>query len=124
MDFFDARRLHGLGDRQCSSAALFCFYAGTLKAVRNRDRLRPMTAWVDRVPLPAFRALETVEVLGTTGLISLPLTGIVRGARLEAVAKNATGVPVRAMGVSARARRLAGVPRGTPRLCCPWRPWT
>ncbi|MFE2151497.1 DoxX family protein [Streptomyces lavendulae] len=56
--------------------AFFCFYAGTLKAVRNRDRLRPMTAWVDRVPLPVFRALELIEVLGATGLIPLPLTSI------------------------------------------------
>ncbi|MER7704023.1 DoxX family protein [Kitasatospora sp. NPDC097605] len=56
--------------------ALFYVYAGTLKATRGRDRLRPMMAWVDRVPLPALRALGTVEVLGATGLILPPLTGV------------------------------------------------
>ncbi|MFD9060239.1 DoxX family protein [Kitasatospora purpeofusca] len=56
--------------------ALFYLYAGTLKVVRSRDRLRPMMAWVDRVPLPALRALGTVEVLGATGLVLPPLTGI------------------------------------------------
>ncbi|MFF4840824.1 DoxX family protein [Streptomyces collinus] len=55
---------------------LFHLYAGTLKLIRGRDRLRPMMAWVDRVPLPAVRALGTVEVLGATGLILPPLTGI------------------------------------------------
>ncbi|MFD8323132.1 DoxX family protein [Kitasatospora purpeofusca] len=56
--------------------ALFYLYAGTLKVVRSRDRLRPMMAWVDRVPLPALRALGTVEVLGATGLVLPPLTDI------------------------------------------------
>lgn len=37
--------------------ALFYFYAGTLKVIRSRDQLRPMMAWVDRIPLPALRAL-------------------------------------------------------------------
>ncbi|MFB7911520.1 DoxX family protein [Kitasatospora sp. NPDC056076] len=55
--------------------ALFYSYAGTLKTVRSRDRLRPMMAWVDRVPLPALRALGTVEVLGAAGLVLPPLTG-------------------------------------------------
>ncbi|MET8582393.1 DoxX family protein [Streptomyces collinus] len=56
--------------------ALFYVYAGTLKVVRGRDRLRPMMAWVDRVPLSAVRALGTVEILGATGLVLPPLTGI------------------------------------------------
>ncbi|MET7296214.1 DoxX family protein [Streptomyces griseoloalbus] len=56
--------------------ALFYLYAGMLKVVRSRDQLRPMMAWVDRVPLPAIRALGTVETLGATGLILPPLTGI------------------------------------------------
>ncbi|MFJ7067823.1 DoxX family protein [Streptomyces sp. NPDC101115] len=56
--------------------ALFYVYAGTLKVIRSRDQLRPMMAWVDGVPLPALRALGTVEMLGATGLILPPLTGI------------------------------------------------
>ncbi|MFH8582315.1 DoxX family protein [Streptomyces zaomyceticus] len=56
--------------------ALFYFYAGTLKVIRSRDQLRPMMAWVDRVPLPAVRALGAVEILGAAGLILPPLTGI------------------------------------------------
>ncbi|MEU8517123.1 DoxX family protein [Kitasatospora sp. NPDC048722] len=56
--------------------ALFHVYAGTLKVIRSRDDLRPMMAWVDRTPLPAVRALGTVELLGATGLILPPLTGI------------------------------------------------
>ncbi|WP_432038512.1 DoxX family protein [Streptomyces cucumeris] len=56
--------------------AMFYVYAGTLKVIRSRDQLRPMMAWADRVPLPALRALGTVEILGATGLILPPLTGI------------------------------------------------
>jgi hypothetical protein len=56
--------------------ALFYFYAGTLKVIRSRDQLRPMMAWVDRVPLPALRALGAVEILGAAGLILPALTGI------------------------------------------------
>ncbi|WP_329343231.1 DoxX family protein [Streptomyces sp. NBC_00663] len=56
--------------------ALFYCYAGTLKVVRSRDQLRPMMAWVDRIPLPALRALGTVEILGAVGLVLPPLTGI------------------------------------------------
>ncbi|MDY0816640.1 DoxX family protein [Kitasatospora purpeofusca] len=56
--------------------ALFYLYAGTLKVTRGRDQLRPMMAWVDRIPLPALRALGTAEVLGATGLLLPPLTGI------------------------------------------------
>ncbi|GAA1228856.1 DoxX family protein [Kitasatospora nipponensis] len=56
--------------------ALFYLYAGTLKLIRSRDQLRPMMAWVDRVPLPALRALGVVEILGATGLVLPPLSGI------------------------------------------------
>jgi uncharacterized membrane protein YphA (DoxX/SURF4 family) len=56
--------------------ALFYFYAGTMKVTRSPDQLRPMMAWVDRMPLPVVRALGTVEILGATGLILPPLTGI------------------------------------------------
>ncbi|MFJ9411389.1 DoxX family protein [Streptomyces sp. NPDC101393] len=55
--------------------ALFYFYAGTLKVIRSRDHLRPTMAWVDRMPLPALRALGAVEILGAAGLILPPLTG-------------------------------------------------
>ncbi|MZD05930.1 DoxX family protein [Streptomyces sp. SID5785] len=56
--------------------ALFYLYAGTLKTFRSADQLRPMMAWVDRVPLPAVRALGAVEILGAAGLVLPPLTGI------------------------------------------------
>ncbi|CAM5627418.1 DoxX family protein OS=Streptomyces rochei OX=1928 GN=G3I25_11070 PE=4 SV=1 [Streptomyces rochei] len=56
--------------------ALFYLYAGTLKLVRDPDRLRPMMAWVDRVPLPALRALGALEVLGAAGLVLPGPTGI------------------------------------------------
>ncbi|MEV8527405.1 DoxX family protein [Streptomyces sp. NPDC052000] len=56
--------------------ALFYCYAGTLKVIRSRDQLRPMMAWVDRMPLPALRTLGTVEILGATGLVLPPLTGV------------------------------------------------
>ncbi|WP_459755873.1 DoxX family protein [Streptomyces sennicomposti] len=49
---------------------------GALKTFRSRDRLRPMMAWVDHMPLPALRALGAVETLGATGLVLPPLTGI------------------------------------------------
>ncbi|MFE2378030.1 DoxX family protein [Streptomyces sp. NPDC059398] len=57
--------------------ALFYLYAGVLKMIRSRDQLRPMMAWVDRIPLPAVRALGTIEVLGAVGLVVPPATGIV-----------------------------------------------
>lgn len=56
--------------------AVFYLYAGTLKVIRSRGQLRPMMAWVDRIPLSALRALGAVEILGATGLILPPLTGI------------------------------------------------
>jgi hypothetical protein len=56
--------------------ALFYVYGGGAKVVRSRDQLRPMMAWVDRVPLPAVRAIGVLELLGALGLILPPLTGV------------------------------------------------
>jgi uncharacterized membrane protein len=56
--------------------AAFYLYAGGLKMVRSRDRLRPMMAWVDGMPMAGVRAIGVVEVLGAIGLILPPLTGI------------------------------------------------
>ncbi|MET7756701.1 DoxX family protein [Streptomyces sp. NPDC005389] len=56
--------------------ALFYLYAGAAKVFRSPDQLRPMMAWVDRVPLPVVRTLGTVEILGAIGLILPPLTGV------------------------------------------------
>lgn len=56
--------------------ALFYLYGGGVKAVRSRERLQPMMAWVDSTPMPAVRAIGVVEVLGAAGLILPPLTGI------------------------------------------------
>ncbi|GLW52209.1 DoxX family protein [Kitasatospora phosalacinea] len=53
--------------------ALLYLYSGALKALRSPDRLRPMMAWVDRVPLPALRTLAALELLGAAGLL-LPTT--------------------------------------------------
>ncbi|MFJ4677612.1 DoxX family protein [Kitasatospora sp. NPDC088783] len=55
--------------------ALLYLYGGALKAVRSPDRLRPMMAWVDRVPLPVLRTLGVLELLGAAGLLLPPLTG-------------------------------------------------
>ncbi|WP_394428160.1 DoxX family protein [Streptomyces sp. SGAir0957] len=66
--------------------ALFYLYAGALKVIRSRDQLRPMMAWVDRIPLPAVRALGVVEVLGAAGLILPPLTGIAPALAVAAAA--------------------------------------
>ncbi|MFD7987585.1 DoxX family protein [Kitasatospora indigofera] len=64
--------------------AAFYLYAGAVKVIRSPDQLRPMMAWVDRVPLPAVRALGTVEVLGAVGLILPPATGIAPWSALAA----------------------------------------
>ncbi|MBU3868276.1 DoxX family protein [Streptomyces sp. 4503] len=56
--------------------ALFYCYGGGLKVVRSRERLRPMMAWVDTTPMSAVRAIGVIEVLGATGLILPPLTGV------------------------------------------------
>ncbi|MFC7894893.1 DoxX family protein [Streptomyces sp. NPDC057381] len=59
--------------------AAFYLYGGALKAVRSRERLRPMMAWVDSMPMPAVRAVGVVEVLGAAGLVLPPLTGVAPG---------------------------------------------
>ncbi|WP_217170127.1 DoxX family protein [Streptomyces sp. AC512_CC834] len=56
--------------------AAFYLYGGGLKVIRDRDRLRPMMAWVDSMPMPAVRAVGLVEVLGAAGLLLPPLTGV------------------------------------------------
>ncbi|MEU4510853.1 DoxX family protein [Nonomuraea wenchangensis] len=56
--------------------ALFYLYAGGMKVVRSRERLRPMMAWVDDTPMPAVRAIGVIEVLGAIGLLLPPLTRI------------------------------------------------
>ncbi|MEU2773408.1 DoxX family protein [Streptomyces sp. NPDC007162] len=56
--------------------ALVHLYGGGLKAVRSREGLRPMMAWVDDLPMAAVRAIGAVEVLGALGLVLPPLTGI------------------------------------------------
>ncbi|WNV87188.1 DoxX family protein [Umezawaea sp. Da 62-37] len=56
--------------------ALFYAYGGVVKVIRSRDQLRPMMAWVDRMPLPAVRAIGVVELLGALGLVLPPLTGV------------------------------------------------
>ncbi|MFF1791815.1 DoxX family protein [Kitasatospora sp. NPDC058243] len=64
--------------------AAFYLYAGALKATRDRDRLRPMMAWVDRVPLPAVRALGVAELLGAAGLLLPPAVGVAPGLAVAA----------------------------------------
>lgn len=66
--------------------ALFYLYSGALKALRDRDRLRPMMAWVDRMPMPVVRVLGAVEILGAVGLILPPLTGIAPSLAVAAAA--------------------------------------
>ncbi|MEW2301164.1 DoxX family protein [Streptomyces sp. NPDC006655] len=56
--------------------ALFYLYGGGLKAVRSREGLRPMMAWVDDLPMAAVRTIGAIEVLGALGLVLPPLTGI------------------------------------------------
>ncbi|MBD3003580.1 DoxX family protein [Streptomyces sp. 5-10] len=56
--------------------ALFYLYGGGVKVVRSRERLRPMMAWVDTTPMAAVRSIGVIEVLGATGLVLPPLTGI------------------------------------------------
>lgn len=56
--------------------AVFFLYAGGTKVVQSPEKLRPMMAWVDSVPLPFVRTIGVLEVLGAIGLIIPPLTGI------------------------------------------------
>ncbi|KUL33747.1 DoxX family protein [Actinoplanes awajinensis] len=64
--------------------ALFYVYSGGIKVVQSQDRLRPMMAWVDQVPMPLVRAIGVLEVLGAVGLILPPLTGVVPALALAA----------------------------------------
>ncbi|MDF0528866.1 DoxX family protein [Tsukamurella sp. 8F] len=59
--------------------AVFYLYAGGLKVLRSRERLRPMMAWVDDMPMPMVRGIGSVELLGAVGLILPPLTGLACG---------------------------------------------
>lgn len=74
--------------------ALFYLYGGGLKAVRSRERLRPMMAWVDSTSMAAVRAIGLVEVLGAIGLVLPPLTGVAPWLALAA----ATGFVVLQIG--------------------------
>jgi uncharacterized membrane protein len=56
--------------------ALLYVYSGGVKVIQSREQLQPMMAWVDTTPMPAVRAIGTVELLGALGLILPPLTGI------------------------------------------------
>lgn len=56
--------------------ALFYLYSGGIKAVQSKEKLRPMMAWVDSMPLAFVRAIGVLELLGAIGLILPPLTGI------------------------------------------------
>ncbi|MER5946278.1 DoxX family protein [Streptomyces sp. NPDC001904] len=56
--------------------ALFYLYGGGMKLLQSRDRLRPMMAWVDGMPMAAVRGIGLIEVLGALGLLLPPLTGI------------------------------------------------
>lgn len=56
--------------------SLFFLYAGGIKVVQSRAKLRPMMAWVDKVPMALVRTIGVLEVLGAIGLILPPLTGV------------------------------------------------
>lgn len=81
--------------------AAFYLYGGGVKVVWSRERLRPMMAWVDSMPMPAVRAVGVVEVLGAAGLVLPPLTGTAPGLALAAAVGfvvlqvGATGVHLR-----------------------------
>ena len=77
--------------------AVFYLYAGGIKVTRSKDQLRPMTGWVDSVPLRLVRTIGVLEVLGALGLILPPLTGIAAALALAA----ATGLAlIQAGGIS------------------------
>ena len=56
--------------------ALLYGYSGGVKVIQSREQLQPMMAWVDTTPMPAVRAIGTIELLGALGLILPPWTGI------------------------------------------------
>ncbi|MDJ0381090.1 DoxX family protein [Streptomyces sp. G-G2] len=71
--------------------ALFYLYGGGIKVLRTRERLQPMMAWTDRTPMPVVRTIGVVEVLGATGLILPPLTGVAPWLALALVLAAALG---------------------------------
>ncbi|MBM2614384.1 DoxX family protein [Actinoplanes sp. LDG1-06] len=64
--------------------AVFYLYSGGVKAVRSREQLLPMMAWVENTPLPLVRLIGVLEMLGALGLILPPLTGIAPALALAA----------------------------------------
>lgn len=56
--------------------AFFYAYAGGKKLVQAQERLRPMMAWVDQVPMRWVRAIGALELAGALGLLLPPLTGV------------------------------------------------
>lgn len=64
--------------------ALFYLFAGIQKVSQSQEKLRPMMAWVDQIPMPVVRLIGALEVLGALGLILPPLTGIAPGLALAA----------------------------------------
>lgn len=67
-----------------SLLALFYLYSGGIKALRAKDQLRPMMAWIDTVPLGAVRAIGGLEIAGGLGLILPPLLRIAPGLAVAA----------------------------------------
>jgi uncharacterized membrane protein len=66
--------------------AAFYLFSGGTKISQSRDRLRPMMAWVDDLPMARVRAIGVVEVLGALGLLLPPLTGIAPALAVAAAA--------------------------------------
>lgn len=64
----------------------FYLYAGGKKVIQTKEQLAPMMGWVDTVPMPAVRAIGTVELLGVVGLVVPPLTGVLPGLAVAAAA--------------------------------------
>jgi hypothetical protein len=56
--------------------AVFYLYSGGIKVVQSPERLRPMMAWVDAVPLGLVRTVGILECLGAIGLIVPPLVDV------------------------------------------------
>ncbi|MGW6604174.1 DoxX family protein [Streptomyces sp. NPDC055036] len=88
--------------------SLFYLYAGAMKVFRTRDQLRPMMAWVDRIQMPAVRGIGVAEVLGATGLIVPPLTGIAPALALVA-AVGLVVLQTGAIAVHLRTDRQVGI---------------
>ncbi|MEU2200746.1 DoxX family protein [Promicromonospora sp. Marseille-Q5078] len=66
--------------------AVFYGYAGGKKVLQGKEQLRPMMGWVDTIPMPAVRAIGTLEILGAIGLVLPPLTGVAPWLALVAAA--------------------------------------